>query len=69
MPSQVQVVRELWRAHETGGLDAFVLDDADTFAEYVTPLPVPPKRPEAMRDACGDSTRLTARDPCLRVMI
>jgi anti-sigma B factor antagonist len=23
MPSQVQVVRDLWRAHETGGLDAF----------------------------------------------
>jgi anti-anti-sigma factor len=23
MPSQVQVVRELWRAHEAGGLDAF----------------------------------------------
>jgi anti-anti-sigma factor len=23
MPSQVEVVRELWRAHETGGLDAF----------------------------------------------
>ena len=23
MPSQVQVVRQLWRAHETGGLDAF----------------------------------------------
>lgn len=24
MPSQVELVRELWRAHETGGLDAFV---------------------------------------------
>jgi anti-anti-sigma factor len=23
MPSQVELVRELWRAHETGGLDAF----------------------------------------------
>ena len=23
MPSQVQLVRDLWRAHETGGLDAF----------------------------------------------
>ena len=23
MPSEVQLVRELWRAHETGGLDAF----------------------------------------------
>jgi anti-anti-sigma factor len=23
MPSQVQLVRELWRAHDTGGLDAF----------------------------------------------
>jgi anti-anti-sigma factor len=23
MPSQVQMVRDLWRAHETGGLDAF----------------------------------------------
>jgi ketosteroid isomerase-like protein len=23
MPSQVQLVRELWRAHEAGGLDAF----------------------------------------------
>lgn len=24
MPSQVQLVRDLWRAHETGGLDAFL---------------------------------------------
>jgi anti-anti-sigma factor len=24
MPSQVQLVRELWRAHDTGGLDAFL---------------------------------------------
>jgi anti-anti-sigma factor len=29
MPSQVQLVRDLWRAHETGGLDAFLASAGD----------------------------------------